>query len=459
MRAGVANESMPANSHAPKPGACRAPAGMYAAQAAREYLICIYSTAAQPETMNFLTACSNIFFQHGERPHVFVEHGQGPYANTRAALAHFNLATVRGKKVLLKPNAGRAAAPGEGITTDPGVVAAAIDAFQAAGATVAVGESPITGVKAYAALEETGIAAAARARGCALIDLDARPPVVRAIPGARALAAIKICAEVLEYDVVVSLPVMKMHMHTGVTLSVKNMKGCLWRRSKVDLHMLPAAAGSTEKPLNIAIADLSGVLRPHLAVIDGTVGMEGMGPSAGTPKALDVVVAGADPFAADAVACALMGVAADQVAHLSLGAERGYGVIDLDTIEVVPGNWRDRASAFEPAPANIDIEFPGIEILDRNSCSACQSTLLLFLKQYGSAILDYFPAGSTLSIAIGSGHVQLADGTICLGNCTAVHRGAHCFVAGCPPVGSEILKAITGRTSLDSSKVNTTVKE
>jgi uncharacterized protein (DUF362 family) len=409
--------------------------------------------------MNFLDQHNYLFFKHDDRPCVVVEHGRGAYANTRAALAQIDLTVVRGKKVLLKPNAGRAAAPGEGMTTDPGVVAAAIDAFQAAGAFVAVGESPITGVKAYDALEETGIAAEARARGCAILDLDARPPVVRTLPGAQVLDSIKICADVLDYDVVVSMPVMKMHMHTGVTLSVKNMKGCLWRRSKVDLHMLPAVAGSTEKPLNIAIADLSGVLRPHFAIIDGTVGMEGMGPSAGTPKALDVIVVGADPFAADAVACALMGVEPKAVAHLRLGAERGYGVIDLEKITVVPDDWHEHMSAFEPAPASIDIEFPGIEILDRNSCSACQSTLLLFLKQYGSAILDYCPLGTTLSIAIGSGHAQLAGGTICLGNCTAAHRKEHSFVAGCPPVGSEILKAITGKTSLDSSKVNTRIKE
>jgi uncharacterized protein (DUF362 family) len=322
-----------------------------------------------------------------------------------------------------------------------------------------VGESPITGVKAADAFEETGIGAVARERGCALIDLDERPPVERSIPGAQALDSIKVCAEVVEHDIVVSLPVMKMHMHTGVTLAVKNMKGCLWRRSKVGLHMLPAVPGCDEKPLNVAIADLSAVLRPHLAIIDGTTGMEGMGPSAGTPKALDVVVAGADPFAADAVACALMGVDPEQVPYLRIGAERGYGTIDLGAIQVVPGNWRDWAADFLEPPSSIDIAFPGIEILDKNSCSACQSTLLLFLKQYGPAILDYCPPGSSVTIAIGSGHEQLAKGTICLGNCTAAHRGEARFVAGCPPVGSEILKAITGRTSLDSSKVNTTIKE
>jgi len=409
--------------------------------------------------MNFLDLHNNPFVDQNAPARVFVEHAQGPYANTRAALAHLDLEKARGKKVLLKPNAGRCAAPGEGITTDPGVVAAAIDAFQAAGAFVSVGESPITGVKVLDAFENTGIAAVARERGCALIDLDVRSPVVHAIPGAQVLDSLKICADVLEHDLVVSLPVMKMHMHTGVTLAIKNMKGCLWRRSKVDLHMLPAIEGCDEKPLNVAIADLSGVLRPHLAIIDGTTGMEGMGPSAGTPRKLDVVVVGADPFAADAVACFLMGVNPEDVPYLRLGAARGYGTIDLGRIHVVPEDWREWKVDFQLPPASIDIEFPGVEILDQNSCSACQSTLLLFLKQYGPAILDYCPPGGSVTIAIGSGHSQLAAGTICLGNCTAAHRKEKCFVAGCPPVGSEILKAITGRTSLDSSKVNTTIKE
>ena len=137
--------------------------------------------------MNFLDLHNHPFLNRGAPSRVFVEHGQGPYGNTRAALARLNLEKLRGKKVLLKPNAGRCAAPGEGITTDPGVVAAAIDAFQAVGADVAVGESPITGVKAVDAFEDSGIALVARERDCKLIDLDARQPVIRTIPGARTL--------------------------------------------------------------------------------------------------------------------------------------------------------------------------------------------------------------------------------------------------------------------------------
>jgi uncharacterized protein (DUF362 family) len=389
------------------------------------------------------------FFNKKVLTQVAVAHGCGPYQNTITALESFPLQVVRGKRVLLKPNAGRMGHPGEGITTHPEVVAAAIDAFRQAGANVAVGESPITGVKTFEAFKSTGIAEAAEKRNCPLIDMDQRPFVEIDIPDGRVLNELKLCPEVLEFDVIVSIPVMKMHMHTDVTLSVKNMKGCLWRRSKVKLHMLPSIKNSDEKPLNVAIADMASVLRPHLAIIDGTVGMEGLGPSGGQAKPLDCVVAGADAFAADAVACRLMGTCAEDVCHLRMGAERGFGVIDLSQLTIKPESWQKWCGDFARPPQNLSIEFPNITILDNNSCSACQSTLLLFLKDFGDRIFDYLPDQDHLNIAIGKGHSELPEKTLCIGNCIAGCKEKSLFVPGCPPVASEILKKLTGKTTLD----------
>lgn len=394
----------------------------------------------------------NPFFSQEAPPFLRVTHGQGPYQNTINAVQDLPLERIKGKRVLLKPNAGRPAKPGQGITTDPEVVAAAIDVFQRAGADVAVGESPITGVKTMEAFENTGIAAVARERNCPLIDMDARTPVDVKIPNARVLHEIKLCPEVLEYDVVVSLPVMKMHMHTGATLAVKNMKGCLWRRSKVLLHMLPPIEGSDEKPIDVAIADMASVLRPHLSIIDGTVGLEGLGPSAGVPKPLGCVVVGTDAFAADAVACRLMGTEAEAIPHLRIGADQGSGVIDLTHIEIQPHHWQDWSSPFAKPPKNLTVEFPNIKILDNNSCSACQSTLLLFLKNHAKHLLDYFSDQEEPSVAIGKGHTELPEKTLCLGNCTAKHKNSGVFVPGCPPISSEILKVLTGRPDPDGYK-------
>ena len=385
-------------------------------------------------------------------PSVHVAQGSGAYANTREALEPVDLSDVGGTRVLLKPNIGRVASPGAGVTTHPDVVAAAIDVFRQAGADVAVGESPIVGVRLAEAFDTSGVAAVAAERDCPLLDMDRRRYVEMPVPEGRAIHSLRVCPDVLDFDLVVSIPVMKMHMHTGVTLAVKNMKGCLWRRSKVKLHMLPPIEGSDQKPIDVAIADLSSVLCANLAVIDGTVGMEGLGPSAGAAKPLDVVVVSTDPFAADAVACRLMGTQAEHVPHLSMGADRGYGVIDPDRMTVTPECWQDWILPFARPPENLTIEFPNITVLDNNSCSACQSTLLLFLQRYHDRLFDYFPSQSGINIAIGSGHKELPEGTLCLGNCTSNQRERGIFVPGCPPVGSQILAAVSGQPTEENSE-------
>jgi uncharacterized protein (DUF362 family) len=370
---------------------------------------------------------------------VFWASGDDPYNNTRKALSNIDLSPSRNKRVLLKHNVGRNVKPETGITAHPQVVAAAIDAFRESGGDVAVGESPITGVAALDAFENSGIAAVAKRRNCPLIDMDVRRYVAFEILDGVAITSLKVCREIAEYDVIVSIPVMKTHMHTGVTLSVKNMKGCLWRRCKVDLHMLPQLAGHEERPLDIAIADMSSVLRPHLSIIDGTIGMEGLGPSAGAPKSLGVVLAGVDAFATDSLACGIMGLSAHDVPHLRIGAQRGYGVIDLDSIRAYPQNWKDVQNSFALPPDELSIEFSGFNILDQQSCSACQSTLFMFLKKYGQQLRNSASDEKAITIAIGKGHEALPSGTLCVGNCTAKHKDCGKFVSGCPPVASEIL--------------------
>jgi hypothetical protein len=136
-----------------------------------------------------------------------------------------------------------------------------------------------------------------------------------------------------------------------------------------------------------------------------------------------------------------MGVDARDVPHLRVGAERGYGEIDLNNISVQPSEWKNYTKPFAKPPQNISMNYPNIDILDKNSCSSCQSTLLLFLKQYADSLGDYFDEES-ISIAIGKGHDDVPENTLCLGNCTKMHQEQGLFVKGCPPVGSEILNVL-----------------
>ena len=60
-------------------------------------------------------------------PLVIVSKGKNPYVTTRRGLEKFPLPDLKGRRVLIKPNAARLASPGDGVTAHPQVVAAAID--------------------------------------------------------------------------------------------------------------------------------------------------------------------------------------------------------------------------------------------------------------------------------------------------------------------------------------------
>ena len=54
---------------------------------------------------------------------VAISYKNGPFINAKKALSALNLQRIKGSKVLIKPNIGRAAHPGQGINTYPDTVA------------------------------------------------------------------------------------------------------------------------------------------------------------------------------------------------------------------------------------------------------------------------------------------------------------------------------------------------
>jgi len=85
-------------------------------------------------------------------------------------------------------------------------------------------------------------------------------------------------------------------------------------------NLLPHA-GSAE-----SIRDIAATVRPHLAIVDGIIGMEGDGPIMGTPKASGVLVMGTNLPAVDATCTRLMGFDPWRVAYLA-GASGRLGPI------------------------------------------------------------------------------------------------------------------------------------
>jgi hypothetical protein len=233
-------------------------------------------------------------------------------------------------------------------------------------------------------------------------------------------------------------------MHTRVTLSIKNMKGLLWRREKARFHHLRSEENITKghKELDVAISEMASVLFPHLSIIDGTVGMEGMGPAYGNPKKTGLIVVGDNAVSTDAVATRLMGLAPEDVPHLRLAAEKGLGEIRLREIPIEPEDYIKWEIPFAPPPSRLSIPFPDVVVHDEGSCSACLSTLVLFLQQYHGQLTDYRLDDGKIHLGIGKFVKACPKGTLLIGNCAAPKERQGRFAQGCPPVSSHILDAL-----------------
>jgi uncharacterized protein (DUF362 family) len=136
------------------------------------------------------------------------------------------------------------------------------------------------------------------------------------------LKSVKIAKTTLK-STIISVPKLKLHGGARVTLGLKNMMGVM--TPKGSMH---------DGRLSKNIADLSSIVKPSLTVIDGIIAGEGHETS-GNPVKMDLVIAGMDPVAVDAVGASVMGVSPETVKHLRYAEEKGLGTLDLDQIEVV----------------------------------------------------------------------------------------------------------------------------
>lgn len=377
---------------------------------------------------------------------VKVKHGYEPHLMAYEALDSVFVDDARGKKILLKPNAGRKGPAKSALCTNPEVLRGLIRFFKDKGALeIFVGDGALTGINVWEAMEEAGITAVCREEGATMVNLDDCEPVDKEIPDGTMVNKLRFCSLVFEADIVVSVPVIKTHMYTGATLSIKNMKGCLLKREKMKLHRIdkPCPDPAKGRCLDWGIADMASVLLPHYSVMDGTVCMEGFGPSAGTQINLDLVVASKDPTAADYVGVMLMGMPYDTISHINLVKER-CGTAGIEDIEVDPADYMKYSKKFIPSDlSTLPNIYPNLGLLEKGTCSACSATAMMFLKAHGHK----FPEEVKFTIATGrdlSPEDCAREDVYLIGNCTAANARGKKYCKGCPPIGSSILAFIRG---------------
>lgn len=252
---------------------------------------------------------------------------------------------VRSASVLLKPNLVEYD-PGTVINTDPRLVASAVLAFRRMGArTVTVADGPAHRRDTVYVVERSGMGDALRAVDAPFIDLNVdEVRRVRLDSRYTDMEELWLPRSVVDADVVVSMPKMKMHHWAGVTLSLKNCFGCIPGRvygwPKNILHWVG---------IEPAILDVAAAVRPDLAIVDGVTAMQGNGPLDGTAVSVGVVVVADDPVAADVVSAGLMGVDPSQLAYLA-EAGRFLGQANPERIVTAGEDASHLGALLEPAP-------------------------------------------------------------------------------------------------------------
>jgi uncharacterized protein (DUF362 family) len=226
---------------------------------------------------------------------------------------------VANRSVLLKPNLVEPSREAPQINTEPRVVRAAAEVFRRWGARevfVAEGQGHCRDTDFV--LEQSGLGLVLNEARLGFVDLNhddlwTRPNRLRFTR----LADLALPASLRRADVIVSMPKMKTHHWAGVTLSMKNlfgvMPGVFYGWPKNVLHH----AGIPE-----SILDITAAVRPHLAIVDGIIAMEGDGPIMGTPRRAGVLVLGTNLPAVDATATRLMGLDPSRIAYLASAAGR-----------------------------------------------------------------------------------------------------------------------------------------
>jgi uncharacterized protein (DUF362 family) len=251
--------------------------------------------------------------------------GDDRYRNVAAALEEIaDTVVIPDKPVLIKPNF--VSVHNQLCATHVEAVRATLDFLKSKGVErFTIGEGPAIG-SADEGFDNYGYRTLSQDYKVTFLNLNTDAPTkVPAFDEVLGQQWLNISRTVAE-SYVVSVCPMKTHNNVVVTLGLKNvLVGMLsGRDEKAKIH-----AGS--QAINLTLAKMAQHAAPSLAVIDGTVGMQGDGPLDGVPIASRCVVAAAHPIAADVVGLEVMGFRLEQVGYLRYAMElRGLTLSDIE---------------------------------------------------------------------------------------------------------------------------------
>jgi uncharacterized protein (DUF362 family) len=275
-----------------------------------------------------------------------------------------------------------------------------------------------------------------------LVDLNTDELVEKPVPAGKRMKSRKVPRTIDEADVLISLPVMKMHFAAGVSLAVKNLQGAMPPIEKYMTHFF----GLWQNLVNI-----HHVVKPALSIIDGIIGQEDFGPVAGMPKTMNLLIGGENPVAVDAVTMRIMGLEPQTSPPVLMAYLQGLGPIEQEKIEVLGAPIGKVVSPFKIPVLNLE-SGRDFRIHTGSACIGCRGYLhfgLTKLRRPDPAdparLLIDRPFDSKVNIFLGpydGADVNPKETNIFMGICQLHHAGNGTALVGCPPHAEVIMNGI-----------------
>jgi len=202
-----------------------------------------------------------------------------------------------------------------GCTTDPRVVAGAVDFVRESWGSdldIKIAEADATAMRTKYAFRILGYEKLAKEKNVELFNLSRDEAEERAVSVNGREIKFKVPRLLLESDLFVNVPKLKVMRETRITCAMKNMFGCISSPRKIVYHPF----------LNEAIVGINKILRPHITIVDGLIALGSF------PARLDLIMASTDPFSVDWVASQIMGYDPDKIGFLRLAMREKLGMSD-----------------------------------------------------------------------------------------------------------------------------------
>lgn len=357
----------------------------------------------------------------------------------------------KGQTVVLKPNIVsehglKGGVKKGGVTTDIKVIKAMVELlYPVAGKIIIAEGSSINRSETMKMFEHYGFDKIKDLypEKVSLVDLNSDECVEKSIPDGRRLETRSIPKTLVDADVIVNMPVLKLHFAAGASLSIKNLQGAIPPLEKYKVHFF----GLWQNLINTYK-----IIMPQLIIMDGLYGQEDFGPISGLPKKMDLLIGGSNPVAVDTVALEIMGLKVEDSPPVFMAYHEGLGPIEWDQIEVKGPSIDEVSCSFKRPLINLT-NGKCFKIHDGDACSGCRGYLHFVLNKLrrpdsryeGQQLIDRLFEKS-INVFIGphtEDSVNPGETNIFMGICQQHHAdcgGSH--LPGCPPHAEEIINGI-----------------